>query len=270
VTIVDLSTVWIVGEVYERDLAVARAGNQVSITSVSMPGVTIGGRITYVDPQVTPDARTARVRVEVPNTNGRLLLGMLMEMRIDTAGADAVLVPRKALQTIGDTPVVYIADAGHPGTYVERSVRLGAQTADAVEVVSGVRAGEAVVTSGSFLIRSERDRIHPGAARAVVASDAPRPAAVAQVKPPATFDVAITSEGFSPAEISVPAGVPLRLRFTRKVEKTCATEVVFPVLKITRQLPVGKAVVIELPAQPAGRLSFACGMDMYKGQIVVR
>ena len=268
VTIVDLSTVWVVGEVYERDLAAARVGNQASLTSVSLPGVTISGRVAYVDPQVAPDVRTARVRVEVPNPNGRLLLGMLMEMRIETPGTDAVLVPRQALQTIGGTPVVYIADAKHPGTYAERSVRLGAQNADAVEILSGVSAGEPVVTSGSFLIRSERDRIHPGPPRPVIIS-VPSTAA-AQEKAPATFDVAITSEGFSPAEISVPAGVPLRLRFTRKVEKTCATEVVFPALKITRELPVGKPVVIDLPAQPAGRLSFACGMDMYKGQVIVR
>ena len=271
-TLVDLSTVWVIGDVYERDLAVARTGQAVTLASAALPGEAFRGRIAYVDPQLSPETRTARVRVELPNSSGRLLLGMLMEMRIETAGGDSVLVPRSAIQTIGAIPVVYIADAAHPGQFSERSVRLGGTTPESAEILSGVSAGDRVVTSGSFLVRSERDRTSPGPPRPVPAQRAEPAAPPPQTAPaqPKVFDVTITKDGFVPSEITVPAGSPVRLRFTRQVEKTCATEVVFPALKITKPLPLGKPVVIDLPAQAAGRLSFACGMDMFKGQVVVR
>ena len=268
VAVVDLSTVWVVGEVYERDLASARVGATVSITSAALPGEALSGSIAYVDPQIAPDSRTARVRVEVPNKGGRLLLGMLMEMRIDTAGAEAILVPRQAVQTIGDVPVVYIADGAHPGTFVEHSVRLGAARADVVEILAGVAAGDRVVTSGSFLVRSERDRTNAGPPSRVPSAVAP--AQRAEQPRVRIIDVAITKDGFVPAEISITAGEPVRLRFTRRVENTCATEVVFPSLKIKEALPLGRPVVVDLPPTLTGRVGFSCGMNMYKGQVVVR
>ena len=271
IALVDLSTVWVVGDVYERDLASARVGTAVTLSSAALPGEALRGRIAYVDPQLAPDTRTARVRVELPNPRGRLLLGMLMEMRIDSTGGDAVLVSRQAIQTIGSVPVVYIADAGHPGQFAERSVRLGEMSSESAEILSGLSAGDQVVTAGSFLVRSERLRVHPGPARQAPAQTPP-PVTPAPQTTPATkvIDVTITKEGFVPAQITVPANSPVRLRFTRQIEKTCATEVVFPALKITKPLPMGKPVDIDLPARPAGTLSFACGMDMYKGQVVVK
>jgi len=62
----------------------------------------------------------------------------------------------------------------------------------------------------------------------------------------------------------------VRLRFTRKVEATCATEVVFPALKIQKPLPLGQPVIIDVPPQAAGHLAFACGMNMFKGQLIVK
>ena len=167
VTIVDLSTVWVVGEVYQRDVAAARVGAAVTMTSAGLPGEAFSGRVAYLDPQITAGSRTAHVRVEVPNRGGRLLLGMLMEMRIESGSGEAILVPRQAIQTIGSVSVVYIADAAHAGTFVERSVRTGATHADVVEILAGVAAGERIVTSGSFLVRSERDRTNPGPPRPV-------------------------------------------------------------------------------------------------------
>jgi cobalt-zinc-cadmium efflux system membrane fusion protein len=273
VTVVDLSTVWVVGEVYERDLAAARVGAAVTITSAALPGEAISGSVAYVDPQIAPDSRTARVRVEVPNKGGRLLLGMLMEMRLDSAAGEAILVPRQAIQTIGDVPVVYIADPARPGTFVEHSVRVGATRTDVVEILSGVATGDRVVTSGSFLVRSERDRTNAGSPRPVPArtpSTTASAASTVEQPRPRIIDVAITKDGFVPAEIAITAGEPVRLRFTRQVEKTCATEVVFPSLKIQKALPLGQAVVVDLPSTLIGRVAFSCGMNMYKGQVVVR
>jgi plastocyanin domain-containing protein len=84
-----------------------------------------------------------------------------------------------------------------------------------------------------------------------------------------TLDIEVTADGFVPAVTHIPSGTPVRLRFTRRVEDTCVTEVVFASLKIRRDLPVNQAVVIQLPPQPPGVLDFACGMKMVKGQIVV-
>ena len=68
----------------------------------------------------------------------------------------------------------------------------------------------------------------------------------------------------------VPAGRTVDLVFTRTAEDTCATEVVIPALKVRKPLPLGKAVVVTLPPQPAGEIAFACGMSMLRGTVVVR
>ncbi len=272
VTVVDLDTVWIIGDAYERDVASVGVGSPVTMTSAALPGQTFAGRVAYVDPQIVAESRTARVRVEAANPGGRLRLGMLMEMRVNAAPGSVVMIPKTAVQTIGAVPVVYVSNPQRPGTFVERTVRLGTATGDDVEVVAGITAGEAIVTAGSFLVRSERDRVNlgpphpmPDAGRA--SGSRPAPAAESEIR---TFDIAITDKGFTPAEITVPANTRIRLRFTRQVEQTCATEVVFPALKIQRALPVGKPVVVDVPPQPAGRLAFACGMDMFKGQVVIK
>ena len=183
------------------------------------------------------------------------------------------MIPEAAVQTIGAVAVVYVANPQRPGTFVERSVRLGGTSGDDVEVVAGSAAGEPVVTAGSFLVRSERDRANLGPPR-------PAPGAgpgIGDLGPrrgwnptPGRSTSPSRTNGFTPAEITVPADTRIRLRFTRQVEKTCATDVVFPALKIEQALPVGKPVLVDLPPQPAGRVAFACGMNMFKGQVVIK
>ena len=74
-SVVDLSTVWIVAAVYEKDLSRVRVGNEAAITTSALPGLTVRGRVSYMDPQVNAETRTAKVRVEVPNPRGELRLG---------------------------------------------------------------------------------------------------------------------------------------------------------------------------------------------------
>jgi plastocyanin domain-containing protein len=85
-----------------------------------------------------------------------------------------------------------------------------------------------------------------------------------------TVHVEVTEAGFVPATATVPKGQPITLTMTRRTNQTCATDVVFPALNIKRDLPLDQEVTIELPAQPAGTLSYACGMDMVKGNLVVQ
>jgi len=88
--------------------------------------------------------------------------------------------------------------------------------------------------------------------------------------PSDAIKVTVSHSGFTPARIEIPAGKPARLAFTRVDAQNCGSEVVFPALKLRKLLPVGETVIVELPAQAAGQLSFACGMGMYKGAIVIR
>jgi hypothetical protein len=82
--------------------------------------------------------------------------------------------------------------------------------------------------------------------------------------------VTVSSAGFSPPRISIPAGQAARIAFTRLDAQNCVREVVFPELGIRKALPVGETVYVDLPARPAGELRFACGMGMYKGAIVIK
>jgi plastocyanin domain-containing protein len=83
-------------------------------------------------------------------------------------------------------------------------------------------------------------------------------------------EIAVTKEGFVPASVTASAGQSITLVFTRTAEATCATEVVIPTLKVRKELPLNKPIVIEMPPQPSGEISFACGMNMLRGALVVR
>jgi hypothetical protein len=89
-------------------------------------------------------------------------------------------------------------------------------------------------------------------------------------KPADAIRVTVSHAGFEPARIEVLQNEPIRLAFTRLDAQNCGSEVVFSDIGIRKSLPVGQTVLVDLPARPAGQLSFACGMGMYKGAIVVR
>jgi cobalt-zinc-cadmium efflux system membrane fusion protein len=159
-TIVDLSTVWIVADLYERDLSRISIGTEASITSSAYPGVVLRGRVSYVDPQVAPETRTAKLRVEVPNPRGELRLGMFVDVMLTGVTRVAVaVVPRRAIQTVADRTVVYVQDPNAPNVFIEREVRLGASSGDRAEVTAGLQTGDAVVIEGSFFLRAERERL---------------------------------------------------------------------------------------------------------------
>jgi plastocyanin domain-containing protein len=113
----------------------------------------------------------------------------------------------------------------------------------------------------------------PAAALGIVLAYAASASCVSpsQSRPPAEpqqATVVASEEGFEPPTLKLRAGVPARITFRRTTDKTCATEVIFADLKIKRDLPLNQPVVIELTPQK-GDWTFACGMDMFKGSIVV-
>lgn len=161
-TIVDLSTVWVLADLYEQDFAKVRVGDPVEVAIPSAGAVSIPGRVAYIDPQVSLETRTARVRVEIPNPGGAIRLGAFAELRLKgPVAAGGLLVPRTAIQRVGDQTVVYVAVSGRSGTFQERPVRLGQTTGANVEILAGLAPGDTVVSEGSFFVRAERERTQP-------------------------------------------------------------------------------------------------------------
>src|SRR4029453_1160527 len=154
------STVWVVANVYEQNFSQVRVGSEAAITTSAHPGLTLRGRVSYIDPQVSADTRTAKVRIEVANTSGELRLGMYADVMVaGVSGTSARRVPRNAVQNVGDRTVVYLANLKEPGKFVEREVRLGQASGEQADVGSGVQPGEVVVTDGSFFVRAGRERL---------------------------------------------------------------------------------------------------------------
>ena len=158
-TIVDLSTVWVIADLYERDFGRVRVGSPATVMSASYPGLAIRGRIGYIDPQVQLETRTAKLRVEVPNGSGQLRLGMYVDVQIgEMARHQGLFVPRTAVQPVGSASVVYVAVPGQAGQFSERQVEIGAASGDQVLVLSGLQPGDEVVSEGVFFLRAEREK----------------------------------------------------------------------------------------------------------------
>jgi RND family efflux transporter MFP subunit len=258
-TVVDLSNVWVVADVYEKDFASVQVGAPARVTTSAYPNLALQGRVSYIDPQVSAASRTAKVRIEVPNARGELRLGMFVEVVLGAGWVhESVQIPRTAVQNVGDRTVVYLAPPQTPGEYIEREVHLGTAAGELVSITAGLRPGDVIVSDGSFSVRAERERLG-------LRSAASPPAVAGAVQ---TATISLGEAGYEPARLTLRAGVPARLTFIRTTDKTCGTEISFPSLDITRALPLNQPVVIEFTPR-AGELAFTCGMNMLKGAILV-
>ncbi len=161
-TIVDVGTVWVVADLYERDFAKVRVGSEATITTPGYPDLMLRGRVGYIDPQVRPETRTAKLRIEVPNPSGQLRFGMYANAEIAESQRSALLVPKTAVQVVGDRSVVYVVDSASDGRFVQRIVEVEASAGDKVAVLAGLEPGERVVTEGVFFLRAEAERLRGG------------------------------------------------------------------------------------------------------------
>ncbi len=287
--VADLSTIWVMGQVYESDFSKLHVGTPATITTAAYPGRTFTGRISYIDPRVDPQTRTAQVRIEFPNPGEMLKIGMFLDVSFGgaaqaaTSEQSAVAVPRGAVQTIGTKQVVFVA-TDQPGVFVQREVSVGPETNGFVTIYSGVSADERVVTDGSFLLRAESHKLDPAQSTSPRVEPAPQPkesrrpeSAQAQQQPNDSgpgpriqvVNIAVTKDGFTPSCFTVRKNIPVRLIFVRKVEVSCATDVVIPDYEIKREL-TNEPVVVEFTPVKAGTVRFACGMNMQRGKIVVK
>jgi membrane fusion protein, heavy metal efflux system len=281
--VADLSTVWVIGQLYESDFAQMRIGMPAVITAQAYPGRTFNGRVSYIDPRVDPQTRTAQVRIEVANPGEMLKIGMFVDVSFaDTAPTAtseqrAAVVSRAAIQNIGARQVVFVA-ADQPGIFIQREVTVGPEANGLVPIYRGVSPGERVVTEGSFLLRAESLKLNPTQPQSEASASPPawreaQPQSKPQTKPADSVQsvtVRVTAKGFQPEQFKLKVGVLARITLVREVEVTCATEVVFPDFNIKRELPYNEPVVVEITPQKKGEVPFSCGMNMVRGKIIVQ
>lgn len=160
--VTDLSSVWVVGQVYEKDLATVRVGSGANITSDAYPSRVFRGRVSYVDPKVDPATRTAQVRIELANPGQMFKIGMYVNVAFAALGVSEKtmpIVPKDAVQSIGNQQVVFVP-TDKPNEFSLRPVRIGPETNGVYPVLEGASAGERIVTDGSFMLRAEWLKTH--------------------------------------------------------------------------------------------------------------
>lgn len=150
--IADLSTIWLDGEVFERDLPSVRLGRAVVAEFPALPGPRTG-RISYIYPTINPETRTARVRVTLPNPGLALKPGMYSTFRFAAATEPVLSVPRSAILSTGRRNLVFVRLPD--GMLAPRDVNIGMATDERIEILSGLALGDTVVSSATFLVDAE-------------------------------------------------------------------------------------------------------------------
>jgi RND family efflux transporter MFP subunit len=152
--IADLSRVWINGELFEKDISLVRQGQRAEVTFDAYPGEDFHGVVTYVYPSVSLEARTGQVRLELSNPGLKLMPGMYAQVEIrSTSPREALLIPRSAVLVTGERSLVFVRESD--GMLTPREVHAGLVAGSDIEILSGLTAGEVVVTSANFLIDAE-------------------------------------------------------------------------------------------------------------------
>jgi membrane fusion protein, copper/silver efflux system len=151
--IADLSTIWVMADVYEYEAPEIKAGLRADVTLSYYPGRVYRGKVTYIYPQLDNSTRTLKARVELPNPDFALKPDMFANVELKIDYGKRLVVPQEAVMDSGAEQLVFVA---HEGGYFEpRKVTIGAKVDNTFIVLGGLKAGERVVTSANFLIDSE-------------------------------------------------------------------------------------------------------------------
>jgi Cu(I)/Ag(I) efflux system membrane fusion protein len=151
--IADLSRVWVVADVYERDLAQVKVGQQAALTIDAHPGRSFTGLVTFISPVLEETTRTAKVRFEFPNGDGALKPSMFATVELKVDLGTGLAVPSDALVDTGERKIVFVAHEG--GHFEPRAIKLGVALDGAYQVLEGLQAGDAIASQGQFLLDSE-------------------------------------------------------------------------------------------------------------------
>jgi Cu(I)/Ag(I) efflux system membrane fusion protein len=152
-TIADLSKVWVEIDVFENEVAYVRVGQLVEIRSAVEHGELFNGRISFVYPFHDPKTHTVKARVEMPNPGYRLKPDMFVNAIIKVPLAKGIVIPVTAIIDTGKRQLVWVEMS--PGMFEPREVRVGERIDDKVQILSGIKEGDKVAVSGSYLIDSE-------------------------------------------------------------------------------------------------------------------
>ncbi len=152
-SVADLSTVWVYAEIFQSDIGRVKVGDPASITVDSYPGKTFPARVSFIWPEVDQATRRARVRLEIPNPELKLLLGMFVNVQLSLPLGDQLAIPASGVFQSGTRQIAFVDRGG--GTFEPRDIELGARAGDDFIVSKGLKAGERIVTSANFLIDSE-------------------------------------------------------------------------------------------------------------------
>jgi Cu(I)/Ag(I) efflux system membrane fusion protein len=151
--ITDLSQVWVLADAYESDLARIKLGMTAALTLQAFPNQTFKGKVIFIDPILDAKTRTAKVRLAFANPTGELKPEMFGEVTLQAPSREGLRIPADAVIDSGTRKVVFLSLG--EGKFQPREVRIGAASGDQVEVLSGLEAGERVVTRANFLVDSE-------------------------------------------------------------------------------------------------------------------
>ena len=152
-SVADLSKVWVIVKVFEKDAANLRAGDHVTMKCPIHPGMVFHGRVELIEPELDMATRTHRARVIVDNAAGILKPGLVLDAELAVDYGSLMLLPRNAVLHTGDGDLVYVL-AGE-NLWEPRRVKVGRDFGDKVEIVSGLRRDEAVAGTAVFLLDSE-------------------------------------------------------------------------------------------------------------------
>jgi cobalt-zinc-cadmium efflux system membrane fusion protein len=156
-TISNFSTVWVIANVPEAQVASIRVGSVAEIRSPAIGSTPISGSVSYNNPQLNEDTRTAEVRIEVGNPRQQLKSGMFVEVGFQSGAAagEELMVSSAAVQRINERTVVFVPKQNEAGHFEARDVELGGEVDGYRKVLSGLNAGDQVVTKGSFALKTQ-------------------------------------------------------------------------------------------------------------------
>src|SRR5271170_887433 len=152
-TITDLSKVWIYAAVFQDEIGKVHPGDPATVTVDAYPATNFDGRVDFIEPQIDPMTRTAKVRCEFNNPKGELLPGMFAHVALDLAMGEQTLIPDTAVLRTGTHNVAFI-DRGD-GYLTPAEVELGQHVGDQFIVLKGLAPGQQIISSANFLIDSE-------------------------------------------------------------------------------------------------------------------
>jgi membrane fusion protein, heavy metal efflux system len=151
-TIADITTVWAVGDIYEKDLAAAKSGQEAQVTLNAYPDQHWSGRVSVVSAAVDPTTRTLHVRIVLPNPDIRIKPAMFGAIRLLRSSVQGILVPSTAVVREGNDAYLYVSQAN--GRFVRRDIKLGRAVDGTLEILSGLSEGDVIVSEGALFLRA--------------------------------------------------------------------------------------------------------------------